>query len=128
MEIFVLAVLIGLIPGAIASSKGHNFVVWWVFGAALFIVALPCALMLKQDTHALEAQAMADGGRKCPHCAEIIKSEANVCRYCGRDVHPIEASVETDTRQYAFDASGRPMPVPPGGQPPRKSQADTVSL
>jgi hypothetical protein len=24
--------------------------------------------------------------RKCPFCAELIKSEAVVCRFCGRDV------------------------------------------
>lgn len=26
--------------------------------------------------------------RRCPHCAEDIRAEANVCRYCGRDVEP----------------------------------------
>jgi uncharacterized membrane protein YdbT with pleckstrin-like domain len=24
--------------------------------------------------------------RKCPHCAELVKNEANVCRYCGRNL------------------------------------------
>jgi hypothetical protein len=43
MEIFVLAILIGLIPAAIAQSKGRSFAAWWFYGAMLFIVALPHA-------------------------------------------------------------------------------------
>ena len=38
--IFIAGAL-GLIPAAIASGKGHSFGAWWLFGAALFIVALP---------------------------------------------------------------------------------------
>lgn len=26
------------------------------------------------------------GRRRCPHCAESIKTEAQVCKHCGRDV------------------------------------------
>jgi len=26
------------------------------------------------------------GSRKCPFCAELIRREAVVCRFCGRDV------------------------------------------
>lgn len=47
MEILIVAVLLGLIPAAIASKKGRSFATWWFFGAMLFIVALPMALMMK---------------------------------------------------------------------------------
>jgi hypothetical protein len=57
MEVFVLAVIIGCIPGAIAQKKGHDFLTWWIFGAALFIVALPASLMLKPKTHQIEEPA-----------------------------------------------------------------------
>lgn len=76
--ILFAAILIGLIPASIAKGKGRSFFGWWLYGSAIFIVALPHALLAKPVEGA--------GVRKCPHCAELIKDEAKVCRFCGRDV------------------------------------------
>lgn len=60
MEILIFAVLLGLIPAVIASKKGRSFATWWFFGAMLFIVALPMALMMKPKD---EAASSASGNK-----------------------------------------------------------------
>ncbi len=86
MEILIIAAIIGLIPAAIAQGKGKSFVLWWMYGAAIFIVALPHALLMRTDDSAVERKQLSLGMKKCPSCAEIIKQDAKVCKHCGRDV------------------------------------------
>jgi hypothetical protein len=76
LMIFVLAPLIGLIPAAIAASKGRNFFLWWFYGWVIWIVAFPHALMA------------GPGGskRRCEHCAEPVRNEAKVCPHCHKDL------------------------------------------
>jgi hypothetical protein len=46
MGILIFAVLLGLIPAYLAQKKGRSFGLWWLYGALLFIVALPHALIM----------------------------------------------------------------------------------
>jgi hypothetical protein len=86
MGILIGAIVLGLAPAFIASSKGRSFGLWWFYGAAIFIVALPHAFIIKASAADIERAQLDQGMKKCLHCAEIIKGDANVCRYCSRDV------------------------------------------
>jgi hypothetical protein len=71
MQYVIPAVLLGLLPAYIASKKGRSFLGWWFFGAALFVVALPAALLTKEDTEAPERQKLGMSHRKCIFSAEL---------------------------------------------------------
>jgi len=95
---FISGAVIGLIPAFIASSKGRSFMLWWWYGAALFLFAMIHAIIIKPT----EENQLESGGRRCPHCAEIIKRQANVCRFCGRDV-PVEQSYRNNAVDERFN-------------------------
>lgn len=84
---FILAILVGLIPATIAWKKGGDFLDWWAFGAVLFIIALPCSIIRKVDSAAIEKRQFSEGMKKCPYCSEMIKGDAKVCRYCSREIN-----------------------------------------
>jgi hypothetical protein len=58
MEILILAVLLGLIPAYLAGKKGRSFGLWWFYGALLFIVALPHALIMQPLPDSEEAMRL----------------------------------------------------------------------
>jgi hypothetical protein len=96
MEAWVLVAVavLAIIPGLIAHQKGRRFIVWWVFGVALFIVALPCALLVKPTAEADKSQLADEGLRRCPSCSELVLMDAATCHACGREL-PNEDSGQT---------------------------------
>lgn len=90
MEILIVALIIGLIPALIAKSKGRDFIVWYIYSAALFIVALIYSLVISKTAEKVNEDLKESGYVECPFCKEYIKPNATVCPHCQRDVPPTE--------------------------------------
>jgi hypothetical protein len=79
----IVAVLLGLLPAYIARGKGENFAGWWLFGALLFVVALPTALLIGPN-RAVK--------RQCPACMGWVDRGASACQHCSRGLPAIGPS------------------------------------
>lgn len=99
--IIPLAIGLYFLPGIVAHIRDHNnenpivllnlFLGWtflgWVIALAWSAsdnVATPTPAAAKPAKHDEDDPARI----RCPHCAEMILLEANVCKHCGRDVFP----------------------------------------
>jgi hypothetical protein len=75
----------------IAARKYHSAIGFFLLGLVLTpIIGIIAALVVSPNKEVIEREAMRDGTqRRCPFCAELVRGQARVCRYCGRDIPPL---------------------------------------
>lgn len=90
MRLVIILFIFGLITAIIARSKGRDFFLWWFYGILLFPFALIHAIVIEQNIETLETMQERQRLIKCPHCAEMIKPDAKLCRFCDRKIDIID--------------------------------------
>jgi hypothetical protein len=90
-------IVFSCIAGAIASNKGNSFAGAFFISILLSpIIGIVIALVQKPNEAVVEKRQLQTGAlRKCPFCAELIKKEAHVCHYCGRELPPPDPTTVT---------------------------------
>ena len=80
---------LGLVSILIAWRKGRRSIWWTVYSILVPFVSIFHALWIAKDYQALEKRKLqSEYHVKCPRCAEIIKAEAQICRFCQYELSP----------------------------------------
>lgn len=74
VTIVLIMIALGFFPAFIAWKKGAQFIIWWIYGATLFPIALIHAFLIGRGPR---------GKKVCGFCRKQVDINAPFCKFCG---------------------------------------------
>lgn len=75
---FLLIIVVGIVGAVLARPKGRNPLLWFLLCAMVPLLVIAIVILPSIVSKGIT--------KKCPHCAEVIKEDAFVCKHCGMSV------------------------------------------
>ena len=95
--IFLSWVISAAVCAKIAQTKNLDALMWGLVGFFVGPFALPFVALAGQrgDSDAIGSKVSLDK-KQCYACAELVRRQANVCRYCGAEFDEKETAMLTE--------------------------------
>lgn len=95
MEVFILllllvqAIVFGAFCAFVAGQKNRGRGNWFILGFLFSFLSLLALIAVPKNE---STDIIPASSRKCPFCAEVVKAEAKICRYCNNKLPAIKKS------------------------------------
>lgn len=103
MTFLVVALVCGLVGAIVADHRSGEVLGGFLIGFVLGPLGVLIAAVKKPSQKQLDKMREKEGLRKCPFCAEHVKPEAVMCRYCHSELRGGETETPHPT------ATGAPV-------------------
>lgn len=75
-----------VLSGVLAARRGRSVIGFLLISLLLSpLISIVVVLLVGKSEKGMERKALANGYKKCPACAELVRREAKICKHCGTE-------------------------------------------